>query len=794
MTDPHHLHDRDAVEQRLSRTAREALARTALTRREFLKDSGVLVVGFSLAGAGGERSAGLGLVGTSSAAGGAQTLDAWLAVGSDGRVTAYTGKCELGQGLMTAQAQLVAEELGVAIDRVTIVQCDTAVTPDQGTTSGSQSHPTNFNQANLARAAATAREALVRLAAERLGTPAEDLDVDGGIVCVRTDPSRRVSYGELVGGRRLGLPLDPRARRKPKAAWTVLGRPVARVDGPALVTGTFEYVHHVRLPGMLHGAVVRPPSVGARVAGVDERSVRDVPGLVKVVVRHHFVGVVAERSWQARQAAARLRVSWTRGPAPPPQADFYERLRRLPSRDTCLVDSKDVDEAFRRAARHLRATYAHPYQMHGSMGPSCAVAEVRNGEATVWSATQAVWALRATTAKLLGLAPENVRVIFRMGAGCYGLNGADTVSYDAALLSQAVGRPVRVQLTRRDEMAWENFGSASVVDERAALDADGTIVAWDYEAWVPTRGGRPGSQTPGNVVTGYLTGFEPAPFAPRRPAPEPTAPFDNGSNAAPNYVRGCVQGVCGGSGTVRSERVVTHYVESPFWTGPLRSPARLQNTFAHEGFMDELAAAVGEDPVSYRLRHLRDRRLIEVLEIAAKAARWDPRPSPVPRPAGGSRRQGRGVACVLYEGDNGYAALVADVEVDESRGTVAVRRFVLASDCGPVSNPDGLKNQIEGGLLQGLSRALGEEVTWDDERVTSVDWRGYPVLPLGIEVPAVEVVLIDRAQGPAMGAGETAITLVAAAVGNAIFDAAGVRLRQVPFTPARLRAAVAERG
>lgn len=775
--------------------AQAAFGQIGLTRRAFLHRSGLLIVGFSVAGMTGRWRDPVEAVAAQPSSEAARRLDAWIAIGADGRVTAYTGKSELGQGLYTAQVQLVAEELGVGVDQVTLVQCDTALTPDQGTTSGSQSHPANFNESNLALAAATAREALFGLAAERFGVARSDLVVERGVVQVRTDPARRIGYGDLIGGRRFDLTLDPAVRRKPKREWTVLGQPVERLDGPALVTGRFEYVHNVRVPGMLHGRVVRPPEVGAKVLSVDESSVADVPGLVKVVVRQDFVGVVAEKPWQAMQAAAKLKVKWTSGPGLPPRGPaFYDWLRQQPSRDTKLVDSGDVDEALRRATRVVRATYRHPYQMHGSIGTACAVADVRSDSATIWSATQAVWPLRSTVAKLLGLPPEKVRIVFRMGPGCYGINGADTVSYDAALLSQAVGRPVRVQLTRRDEMVWENFGTAYVIDQRAGLGADGAIVAWDYEAWVPTRGGRPGYEAPGNVVTGFLAGFPPATVTPRTPAPPPSAPFDNNQNAAPSYVAGCVNGMCGGTGTIRSERVVTHAVASPFFTGPLRSPARLQNTFAHECFMDELAALAGADPVAYRLRHLRDARLIEVLKTAAAAARWQPRPSP--RPAAertGRRVAGRGVACVLYEGDNGYAALVAEVQVDQDTGEVAVTRFVIAHDCGPISNPDGLRNQIEGGLLQGMSRALVEEVTWDERRVTSIDWRSYRTLSLGIEVPTIDIVLIDRDSGPVMGAGETAITLVAAAIGNAIFDATGARLREVPFTPARVRAALAAR-
>jgi CO/xanthine dehydrogenase Mo-binding subunit len=431
--------------------------------------------------------------------------------------------------------------------------------------------------------------------------------------------------------------------------------------------------------------------------------------------------------------------------------------------------------------------------MHGSVGSSCAVADVQGDKATLYSPTQAVWHQRSAAAILLGLKPENVHVIFRRGSGCYGLNGADAVTYDAALLSQAVGKPVRVQLTRQDEMAWENYGFAFVMDERAGLDGQGNIIAWDHESWSPVLGNRPGYNTPGNVITGFLAGFQPEPFRPRTPAPEPTG-YNNGSNGVPSYVAGSVGGASRGTGTVKSERALIHNIASPFWTGPLRSPARLQNTFAHESFMDELAARTKADPVEFRLRHLSDPRLSDVVKASAKRANWAARPSP----QSGMRRtgvvSGRGIACVAYEGDNGYAAMVAEVEVDQDTGKVSVKRIFMSNDSGPISNPDGLRNQIEGGALQGTSRALGEEVTWDDQKVTSIDWRTYHSLPLGFDIPKIEIELINRPDEEATGAGETSITVVAAAIGNAIFDATGARIRQIPLTPERVKTVLAERG
>ena len=775
---------------RLTSDARRALVGAGFSRRAFLKGSGALVVTFASAGVADRLSGVLaqGFGGTGSA-----QLDAWIAIAQDGTVTAYTGKCEFGQGLYTAQMQLVAEELSVPFDRVRLIQCDTSMTPDQGTTSGQQSHPTNFNQTNLALAAATARETLVRLASARLGAAPDDLVARDGVVSVRATPSRNVGYGALVGGRKFEVQLDSKARRKHPREWTVLGTSVPRVDMRAMVTGQFEFVHDVRVPGMLHGRVVRPPAPGATVMSVDESSVRDVPGLMKVVVKSNFVGVVAEKAWQATQAAARLRVTWAAGTRLSPQRDIYQQVRKEPSLDTLLVDSGDVETTLASAVTVLRATYQHPYQMHGSIGSSCAVADVHADRATLWSSTQSAYPTRNTTAAILGLKPDSVHVIYTRGAGCYGINGADTVTYDAAVLSQAVGKPVRVQLSRRDEMAWENYGNLFAIDQRVGLDSNGTIAVWDYEAWSAAKGGRPGYNTPGNVVTGSLLGFNPAPFTPRTPAPAPNAPLNNNSNTAPSYIAGRVRDVGRGAGVVRSERVLSHRVRSPFFTGPLRAPERLQNTFAHECFMDEVAAHVEADPVAYRLRHLSHVRLSEAIRTAAKAANWQTRPSPRPSVRRTGVASGRGIACVCYEGDNGYVAMVAEVDVNQDTGQVHVTRLVVGQDCGPVSNPDGMRNQVEGGAVQGMSRALGETVTWDEEKVTSIDWRTYHSLPVGFATPRIETVLINQPDEEACGSGETSITVVAAAIGNAIFDATGARIREVPFTPERIKAALAER-
>jgi nicotinate dehydrogenase subunit B len=386
------------------------VALAALNRRNFLKSAGVLIVGFRMAGDDAQAQFGQAPLPGAPPMG---QVDSWIAIGADGSITAYTGKEELGQGISTAQQQLVAEELSVPFDRVKLIYSDTALTPDQAYTSGSQSHPANFNHANLAQAGATARETLLKRASERLRVPVERLAAANGVISVKTDAAKKVTYGQLVAGRKLGVELDRSAKRKPVSEWTILGKPIGRPDMPAMATGRFEYVHNVRLPGMLHGRVIRPPVVGATLISVDESSVKGLPGLVKVVTRKNFVGVVAEKPWQAIQAAAKLKVSWTRGTGLPKQSEFYEWVRRQPSHDVKLLDSKDTEQTMASASTVLKSTYYHPYQMHGSIGSSCAVADIQRDKAIIYSPTQGVWYQKTASAMITGLKPENVHVIFR---------------------------------------------------------------------------------------------------------------------------------------------------------------------------------------------------------------------------------------------------------------------------------------------------------------------------------------------------------------------------------------------
>ena len=613
-------------------------------------------------------------------------LDSWLAVAADGTITAYTGKCDFGQGIFTAQSQLVAEELCVPVSRVKLIQCDTSITPDQGTTSGSQSTPTNFNSQNLALAAATAREALLSLAAEKLGGPIDKLTAADGMI---TDAAgRHVTYAELVGRKHFNLPLSATAKRRSPEQWNVLGKAVPSLDRAALMTGQFEFVDSVHVPRMLHGRVVRPPGMGATVA-CGQESVRHVPGLCKVVVRKDFVGVVAKRN--TRQLAARqLVVRWNPGPELPPQKDFLRTSAKAAFAAILSVLTPAMLRELAAAGKVLRARYTYPYQMHGSVGASCAVADVRPDQATVWSATQSAYPTRSIVAKLLNLPLESVRVIYVRGSGCYGLNGADAVSFDAAILSQAVGRPVRLQFSRQDEMMWENLGAACVVEHRGVLAPDGRIVVWDREDWVASLGNRPGYDHPGNVISGMLLGYEPEPLKPG-PLNRLRANFRIRATPCHPTSPDASTAICGGGGTIRSERALTHTVRSPFFTGPLRSPLRIQNTFANECFMDELCAQAKADPVDFRLRHLDHARVIGVIQAAAKAANWKTRTSPasIPVPEKRAWSSGRGIACVDYEGGNGYAALVAEVDRQSGNRLGPPTRFVVALDCGPISNPDG---------------------------------------------------------------------------------------------------------
>ena len=765
------------------------------SRRDFFKSAGMMVVGFAAAGeaaklAGQNPLNPTGLVD-------ATKVDSWVSIAADDSVTVYSGKCEFGQGFATVQMQLAAEELNVPLSRVKLIFCDTGLTPDQGVTSGSQSHIAEFGPGGLRQALDTARDAMLQLAGQWFDTTPDQLSVKEGVVSVKSDATQKISYGQLLQGQRMNLVLDSKTVIKDPKTYTILGTSVPRPEIPAKATGTFRYVQNVRLPGMLHGRVVRPNAIGAKVVSVDKNSVANMPGVVQVVVKNDFVGVVADTQWHAIQAAGTLNVTWSAGDTLPDPATLYTYMQTLPSADSLSIDTGDTDAVLGKADKTFSAQYLHPFQMHGSMAASCAVADVRGGTgknavAKIWSATQGVYPQRDSVAVVLGIPKENIRVIFTESSGCYGLNGNDSVSYDAAILSQAVGKPVRVQWSRRDEHAQgESFGPAYVLNMKAGVDAGGKITAWTYEAWTLSKGNRPNATTPGNIISGNLAGF-PAPVPTPVKATAPTT-FANNGNSSCNYLSGVVAGrPAGGTGNIASARVLTHSVASPFFTGPLRSPARLQNTFANEQFFDEIAAGLGQDPVDYRIRHLTDPRLIAVVRAAAQAAQWETRPSPKSQIPFGNLG-GRGISCVLYEGNNGYSALVAHVEVSLVTGVVVVKKLITAAESGPISNPDGMANQTEGGVMQALSRCLYEQVKWNAKAgiITSTDWNSYPTYQWGMPLPQLKTVLINNPDVSQTGAGELSITLSASAIGNAVFDAIGVRVRQIPYTPANVLAAIA---
>ena len=690
-------------------------------------------------------------------------LDDWLAIGTDGTITACSGKVELGTGVRTALAQIVAEELDVPLERVQMVMGDTALTPDEGYTAGSMT--IHSSGTTLRHAAAEARRAMLKMASEMLDANLEELSIQNGVITVAQDPERAVTYADLMGGKLFQLQVTDQAPLKPPESYRIVGTSTPRQDLPRKVIGGPSFIQDLKVPGMVHARVVRPPNPGAKLVAMDESSLKDIPGLVQVVQRGNFIGVVAEREEQAIQAARQLKVEWQETDVYPRMADLFTELRGQPTEDNVLVEQGDVEKAFAGAARQVHATYYEPYHAHASLGPSCALAEVKGDQVTVWASTQGPYPLRGALAELLDLPAENVRLIHVEGAGCYGQNGSDDAAADAVILAQAVGRPVRVQWTRRDEFVWEPKSPAMVMEVRGGLDDKGNVVAWEYGVWSPSHARRP--RFAGQLLTAQLiTG---------QPAPQSRFSFGAERNAPTNYA-------------FPAQRVTVHYVPNSFLrVSSFRSLGGSMNTFANESFIDELAAAAGVDPVEYRLRYLTDARERAVLLAAAEKASWDPRPSPRTNEA--ELAEGRGVAFTRYENDQAIVACIAEVDVQKNTGTVRVKRIVLAHDCGLIINPDGVKNQIEGNIIQSLSRALKEEVQFDERRITSVDWQTYPILTFS-EVPEIEIVLIDRPDQPAIGVGEPSTVTTAAAVANAIFDATGARLRQIPFTPERLRAAL----
>ncbi|MGA8093124.1 MAG: molybdopterin cofactor-binding domain-containing protein [Steroidobacteraceae bacterium] len=755
--------------------------RLELTRRGFLKTSGGLVIAFSLPWRAKAMTAAADETGPFRVLP-AGRLYAWLAVHPDNRVTLFTGKVDTGTGTQTAFAQIAAEELDFPVERLDVVMGTTTDTVDQGPSYGSLS--IRMAGPQIRQAAAAGRAVLLDLAAKHFQVAADRLIAREGIIEVSGAPDRNLTYGELVDGRRLNFEIGasgeqfemkvaPRARAKDPHSYTVVGRSVPRKDIPAKVTGTFTYVQDVRVPGMLHGRVVRPYGVGARLRGVDEAGLSSIPGFVRTVRRDNFLGVVATTEWAAIQAAQKLgstlqpsgpdttQAKWSDWNGLPEMDQIWDTVRQASGRDIVVAKHGSVDAALGRAARTLKATYRTPYQMHGSIGPSCAVADVKADRAILWSGTQMPHDTRHDIAKVLGMPLERLELRWFEASGGYGRNGLDHVVADAAIMSQVVGRPVRVQWMRWDEHGWEPKGPPIVQDLSGGLDARGRVVAWRHHVWVPTLGDT-------HLIAAALIG-NPAVCG-------ETGLGDPSITYAYTFPNADVMGHCEG-------RV-------GLLTAWLRSPGQFETTFAMESFIDELAAAAHQDPLAFRTSHVKDPRALAVLNAAANRYGW------TSRPAGGGQgarkgqvARGRGIAWVNR--DDARVATIADISVDRKRGTIRVERVVVAHDCGLVVNPDGLRNQVEGNIIQSLSRTLHEEVTFDRAHVTSRDWEGYPILRF-TEIPdSIEVVIVNNSpEYPSLGAGEPSTCPTAAVVGNAVFDAIGVRLRQTPFRPERVHTAM----
>jgi len=695
---------------------------TAITRRSLLCSAAGLFVAFSL-----PRTAG-----ASPASVAVDSVDAYLDITPDGNVTVFAGKVDLGTGARAAIPQIVAEELGLSPDRIALVEGDTALTPDQGSTGGSTGIMVGGLQ--IRQAAATARARLIALAAAKLQRPPSDLD--------KAAPLR-----------------DP-------STYTIVGTSYPRPDLPAKLTGRHVFVQDHRVDGMLHARIVRPPAIGAHLGDVDETSIAQIPKAQVVRIRD-FLAVVAPREWDAVRALRALRASWSDAATLPSFDTLFDTVRATPvARTETLRSVGDATSALAAASHVIRASYEWPIQSHASMGPSCAVADIRDDGGTVWTASQGTHRLRKEIAKLLALDVAKLRLIYLDGSGSYGTNGNDDVAFEAALLSRELRRPVRVQWMREDEHGWDPKGPPQLLDLRAALDATGDIAAWETVAMPPAN-------TPDLPGVPMLAAV--------------AAGLDDGAglsagltslNADPPYA-------------IANMRAEIKWLETtPLRPSNLRAPGKIGNVFAVESFLDELAAAAGVDPLAYRLRQLPDPRGQEVLRSVGSMMAWTPRVAPADR--SGQVFKGRGIAYVHYKQAENHVATGIEAAVERSTGQVRVLRVACAHDCGLMINPDAVRAQVEGCILQTLSRTLFEEVKFDRARVTSTDWASYPILTF-TDVPKLDIALIDRRHERPLGVGEAAAATMAAPVGNAVFDATGARLRTAPFTQARVKAAMAAR-
>jgi nicotinate dehydrogenase subunit B len=726
---------------------------TYVSRRSLMQGAAGLVVAFSLPRA---AAASATTVATDS-------VDAYLAVAPDGGVTVFAGKVDLGTGARAALRQIVAEELSLSPKRIALIEGDTALTPDQGSTGGSTGIMVGGVQ--VRQAAATARTHLLALGAARLNRLVTDLETRDGAVAVRGG-GEAISFSALIGGATFNVPVDKTAPLRDPGTYTIVGTSYPRPDIPAKLTARHAYVQDHRVAGMWHARVIRPPAIGAKLLDVDAGSIAAIPQAQIVRVRD-FLSVAAPREWDAVRASRALKATWSEAATLPGSDALFEAVRATPVARTETIRSVgDATAALAAASRVIHASYAWPIQSHGSMGPSCAVADIRDGGGTVWTASQGTHRLRKTIARLLELDAAKLRLVYMDGSGSYGTNGNDDVAFEAALLSRELRRPVRVQWMREDEHAWDPKGPPQLLDLRATLGADGTIAAWETVAIAPANAPKsPDIPLLGAVAAGL---------------DDDSALFSGllSLNSDPPYE----------IANMRAE--IRWQATTPLRPSNLRAPGKIGNVFAVESFFDELAAAAGADPLAYRLQALRDPRGREVLLRVGEMMRWTVRAAPADR--NGKTLNGRGVAYVHYKQAENYVAMGMDVAVDTASGAIRVLRVACAHDCGLMINPDAVRAQVEGCILQTLSRTLFEEVTFDRSRVTSTDWSTYPILTFP-DVPQIDIALIDRRHERPLGAGEAAAAAVAAAVGNAVFDATGVRLRRVPFTPERVKSGLSGR-
>jgi len=741
--------------------------KSTILRRDVLKTGGALLVGFAFnTGAPQPASAqtGSGPVHPGKTVD-IHEVDSFLEIHRDGSVTIYTGKVDLGTGLRIAVRQMAAEELGVPISRVDLVEGDTSVTPDQGRTGGSSGLVQGG--VGVRQAAATARGHILDLASQKLDRPLSSLTLaEGKITSSAGGPSASIS--DLVGDKRFELKVDPKVTLKDPHTYTIVGKPLPRPDVPGKCTGKHTYVHDFKLPGMLHGRVIRPPRMGAKLLFVDESSVAGIPD-IRVVRIKDFLGVVAKNEWAAIRAASALKANWSDWQGLPTDTELPRFIRQcVVDHDEKPVSRGDSKSALASSPQKFSASYYYPYQGHASIGPSCAVADVKPDSITVWTGSQSTHLFRTIFSESFGLPESKVRLIYLDGSGCYGQNAHEDAAADAVILSRAVGSPVRVQWMRQDEHGWDPKGPPEVIDMRATAAPDGSLTAWETELWVPMW-----INTKGTIP---LVGLDAAGIKQR----QGRWPGSVDENLDPPY-------------TTPNVTVTVHRLkDSPLRTGHVRAPGKVASVWAVETLTDEIAAATKMDAVAYRLRGLTDPRATEVVRRATAMLNWQERPSPNPASSGTGVLSGRGIAYVRYRGAENYLAMAMEVSVDTATGKIAVKRVTCAHDCGLVVNPDALKNQIEGSIIQSLSKMLYEEVKLDHSRVTSVDWASYPVIRFP-DVPAIEVDLIDRPTSPLHGAGEASMTPVGAALANAVFDAAGIRVRTVPFTTERVKAALASK-